>query len=643
MYNYSIMPLDTEHAEEICEDIRDQYRRGIASSALFMIKLVPEGDPPIDKASMACQKYDVFRDKLAETGDSCGILAQVTIGHGYPLDNMFPFQQYVALNTGEKLAVVCPYDEGFRSYIRGAMKTLASHNPDSIMVDDDFRLLNRMEMGCACPLHMTEFNRRAGTRLSREELLPILRDPSTMENRRLKKIFEQTQKDSLLGAAKAMREGIDEVNPGLQGSFCTCGNDPAGEIAGVLAGKGNPSILRVNNGCYTAPGGREFSDRMFRAAKQMTLLSNKADVYLAETDTCPQNRYSTSAQLLHAHFTGNILEGVSGAKHWITRLGTFEPNSGKVYRDKLAKYRGFYETLSGLAGKLDWVGCKIPLPREFGFNFTADPYHGICNGWGPCVLERMGLPLYFSAKEGGAIFLDDRYDFDFSDDEIRDMLTGTVFLSSGAAKSLIQRGFGDLLGVDVRDWDGVNISGEQLYVNGNCINGQVGARELIVTDPDTVVDSMAYHLRDGKYKDSLFPASTIFRNKLGGTAIVFCGTPNTVFSFRTAFSFLNESRKLQLVKMLKSSGNLPIYYPEDAEVYLKAAKMEDGSMFCAVFNLGLDILEELPFTTDLEFRSVEKLSPEGAWEPVSFKNEVAGYTVQTAANPLDPVMLRLRS
>ena len=375
----------------------------------------------------------------------------------------------------------------------------------------------------------------------------------------------------------------------------------------------------------------------------MTLLSNKADVYLAETDTCPQNRYSTSAQLLHAHFTGNILEGVSGAKHWITRLGTFEPNSGKAYRDKLAKYRGFYEALSGLAGKLDWVGCKIPLPREFGFNFTADPYHGICNGWGPCVLERMGLPLYFSAKEGGAIFLDDRYDFDFSDDEIRDMLTGTVFLSSGAAKSLIQRGFGDLLGVDVRDWDGVNISGEQLYVNGNCINGQVGARELIVTDPDTVVDSMAYHMRDGKYKDSLFPASTIFRNKLGGTAIVFCGTPNTVFSFRTAFSFLNESRKLQLVKMLKSSGNLPIYYPEDAEVYLKAAKMEDGSMFCAVFNLGLDILEELPFTTDLEFRSVEKLSPEGAWEPVSFKNEVAGYTVQTAANPLDPVMLRLGS
>ena len=39
MYNYTIMPLDDTHVEEICEDIKAQYENGTASCALFMMKL----------------------------------------------------------------------------------------------------------------------------------------------------------------------------------------------------------------------------------------------------------------------------------------------------------------------------------------------------------------------------------------------------------------------------------------------------------------------------------------------------------------------------------------------------------------------------------------------------------------------------
>lgn len=46
------------------------------------------------------------------------------------------------------------------------------------MVDDDFRLLGRSGKGCACPLHMAEFNKRAGTDMTREELWSILSDPN---------------------------------------------------------------------------------------------------------------------------------------------------------------------------------------------------------------------------------------------------------------------------------------------------------------------------------------------------------------------------------------------------------------------------------------------------------------------------------
>ena len=91
MYLYSIMPLDAEHVEETCRDIREQYRSGVATCALMMMTLVPEDDPPIDKAGIYCETFDKIRDRLAETGDQCGILVQASIGHGYSLDRMFGF------------------------------------------------------------------------------------------------------------------------------------------------------------------------------------------------------------------------------------------------------------------------------------------------------------------------------------------------------------------------------------------------------------------------------------------------------------------------------------------------------------------------------------------------------------------------
>ena len=49
---YSIMPLDLEHTDEICADIKQQYEQGVATCVLFYCKLVPEGQPLINKAEI---------------------------------------------------------------------------------------------------------------------------------------------------------------------------------------------------------------------------------------------------------------------------------------------------------------------------------------------------------------------------------------------------------------------------------------------------------------------------------------------------------------------------------------------------------------------------------------------------------------
>lgn len=636
MHNYSIMRLDVSHADEICADIARQYEQGIASCALFMMTLVPEGDPSnpgsvIDKASILCEQYDIFRDKLAAMGLSCGILAQATIGHGYPLNHMFPFTQLTNLTDGRKGNTVCPYDEAYREFMKGQFAILAAHKPDIIMVDDDFRLMGgRVGKGCACDLHMKRVRELLGRDISREELNDrIFRD----NDETVRAAFVETQRESLLDCARAYRAGIDSVNPKLPGAFCIVGNDTefGAEIGKILAGEGNPNIIRVNNGTYTSPGARNLSHAMFRAASQIALL-DEADVILAETDTCPQNRYSTSAHFLHSHFTGTILEGAAGAKHWITRAG-YEPASGEAYRRILAKNAGFYQALADLLPSLHWRGCRIPVPAKPAY-LPADASR---NGWYNCVLERLGFPMYFSKHDGGVLCLDGAADKAIPDEDLLRALAGKVFLSSESAARLIGRGFGKYLGVDVRPWNGRRASGE-LLPNGNTCNAQMQVRELIPTE-GAVSHSTVYHVPDGKTREPLFPGVVSYKNELGGLIVTFSGTPKAAFNFQEAFSFLNESRKAQMTDLLKTCGELPVWYTGDAEVYMRCADLPDDSYMAAVFNIGLDPLDDLPLACDRPVKRVQRLMPDGSRADVTFTADGERLNVNVPAGILDPVVL----
>ena len=78
----------------------------------------------------------------------------------------------------------------------------------------------------------------------------------------------------MVAAAKAMRAGIDSIDPTIPGSFCCVGNNAefAYEIASVLAGEGNPVVVRVNNANYTAGGARFISRSFQKAAAQIAKL-----------------------------------------------------------------------------------------------------------------------------------------------------------------------------------------------------------------------------------------------------------------------------------------------------------------------------------------------------------------------------------
>ena len=333
------------------------------------------------------------------------------------------------------------------------------------------------------------------------------------------------------------------------------------------------------------------------------------------------------------------MEGAAGAKHWITRLTSYEPQSGKAYRKILKKYRGFYNVLSDIVPELKWRGCRIPVMKEACFTFGKAWNMGedIYSGWGECVLERMGLPMYFSSENGGVLCLEG--DVKLTDSEILEALKGSVLLASDSAEALINRGFEKYIGVNVRQWNGKQPVIEKLLINNNYVKCQMKIKELVPTSTEARADSFVYHTLDNKNYELLFPGTAIYKNSLGGTVYVFSGTPRTNYNITEAFSFLNYSRKEQLIHMLGQTGELPVYYPGDEEVYVRAADMPDGKLFCAFFNIGLDPIDKLEIVFDRTISKIEKLMPDGTKKEIEFRVEDDNYILNSECNTLEPVVI----
>jgi hypothetical protein len=157
-----------------------------------------------------------------------------------------------------------------------------------------------------------------------------------------------------------------------------------------------------------------------------------------------------------------------------------------------------------------------------------------------------------------------------------------------------------------------------------------------------IAHSEVVHSLDGKETEYLFPGVTSYKNSLGGNAVVFSGTPITRFHYGEAFSFLNQSRKAQLVSLIRGLGELPVYYEGDEEVYLRAAKTADGSLFVCLFNISTDPIDEITLSVEKAYTGVEVLTPDGEWRSVDFRQDGEHLKVYVPAITLAPVAMMLK-
>ncbi len=644
LYNYSVTPLREDHFEERCADIIELHQKKIITMPLFSMTLVPEGNPLWDKAGPMIETFNKYRKALAAAGVPAGILVQASLGHSYAIEPN-PFQNYVNLTDGEPQYVCCPEDPRFIEHFQGVLRRLAAAKPAAIMMDDDFRLMVRPGRGCVCPLHLKKFNQRAGLNWSKDELRAhILQAPKEDP---LAEHFRLTQRESLIEAAKAFRSAIDEIDPSIQGINCTSGHycDTVEETNAIFAGKGNPKMVRIPNGIYAPPTLRGFSDLMRQGAIcSAKLKKHGIDIILAESDTIPFNRYGRGARHLHAHYTASLMEGAKGSKHWLSRTAAFEPASGKAYRKILGEHIPFYERVAELADEIRWVGCNSAFIEQEKFIFNSPNfrrYHD--NDWVICNLERMGIPFYFSETFEGVTFLEGDIIGDMSDAQVEALFKTSLFLDGQAAADLIARGYGDRLGVAISEWGDQRCSGETFDEEAvNRCTAQKQKRRLKLMDPRAKAESFNFATERSGIS-LLAPAVTSFEREDGKLSVVYCGSPTARFHYTEGFSFLNESRKAQFIRLLQRAGALPVYWVGDEEICLRAGYLADQSLLVAAYNIGADPAEEPILYLQQEPKTIERLGADGQFAPLPF--EAIGehqYRLQYRLETMDPMILKIQ-
>ena len=626
-----VIPLLPGREAELAADAKKLLETGVCTHVACIMTLVPESDPPVNKAKILGERFVAFRRAFTGDASRVGIQAQATIGHGWQPDEPAPFQKIIRPDGAEAYQM-CPLDSAFQSYIRDAFRHLAALRPGFVMIDDDFRLLTGRN-GCFCPLHLAAIGGRLGRTFTRESLLDTLRqDPAAA------RAYDALLLDSLMQLADVIRDAIDATDPTIPGSFCACYGDirHAGPLARRLAGAGHDPVVRINNARYLCAEMRSFPVRMYQGAAQIAGLDPDVTV-LAETDPCPQNRYSTGAHLVHAHYAGSILEGCHGAKHWLTRMRVYQPASGVAYRAILTQYHGFYQTLFRSVQE-SVPAAYVAAALQSAPAFNSAPDHGSNGGstkpWGT-VMGVLGLPCNYARMPDLPAMMTGEDVALFTDDDLRRQLQMGLLLDGSAAEAFTQRGFADAIGVRAEPWTGPNVSGERW---GEVILPRdLRYSRLDPLDSRTQIHSVLLHCSSGV--DETFtemgPAATLFENAAGGRVAILaadCGRGNSLKS--PGCSFYNEDRKRELVDVLAfvCGQPIPFYYPGDAEVYLKLRCFADGRYLLALFNLGHDPLETIPLICAHPLAGIEMLAPDGTWQEATFEN---GH-LQTPLLPAEP-------
>ncbi len=317
-----------------------------------------------------CDGIRFFKEK----GYSVGIWLS-SLGHGGSLIGVKDVQSVDGLTnivgvTGESARdSFCPLDEKFADSYLSWISMLAGTNADMIMLDDDYRLSNRLGgFGCFCEKHMKLFCERLGENVSREQLAAKI---FCGGKNKYRDAYLDVEGETLRCFSERLRAAVDRVNPQMRLGACACisvwdgdGIDSI-EISKILAGKTKP-FMRFIGAAYWAThanGMGVFANKLGYIIElermQAHWCENSGIETMVEGDVFPRPRYNVPSAYLEGFDTALLADGKADGILKYAVDYTSSPTYETGYSVRAARNKPLYANIAEHFSAQTAVGINV--------------------------------------------------------------------------------------------------------------------------------------------------------------------------------------------------------------------------------------------------------------------------------------------
>jgi len=666
---YSIAPWSLD--ESLKELVQLLPRQGVDELILFQVFFDREentrGLPELRHAEHFLPQLLRIRESLTEAGIRYSLNPWAVFVHRdteQDVAGVFPgIQTMVGTDGTVCRTVCCPLSPVWREHVLKLWSLYARSRPHTLWLDDDFRFLNHypIKTGCFCPLHLKLFSERAGRTVGREELVAALLAKGKPHPWRSE--FLAMQGEVMAEFAGALAAAVHAVSPETHmGWMChepryNCAQGTEWEKIGAALSGGKKLYIRPSLANYS-----ETSLRGLYVSQDSIKLTRHAldmpAVDMTEIENSPMTRYSKSAGFTFLQAAISFAFGCRGITLNIYDSMGMPISGDPSYGVVLKKYKFFLNSLAERTQKYGtYRGVQLLHDDRAGFfnRLKRSDFNMMMEDGDSLVyaLESLGVPTAYDKMD--VVAASGQVLRPFSDDSIRSLLGKGLFLDGEAAGTLVERGFGQDIGIksfeSPRPVHEVGSFRFEEFANAEFGGGQ-GKYMRCMSLGEAPLQLASIKPVDGAQVISSFvpwdraavkiPHTFAFENSYGGRIVV-----QSVSLSPLPRGYLNDRRREQVQNAFRwlSYGRPAVMVSGDGVYPLGFRKDTGDSSVLGMFNLSLDPWKRVIFdiSSNRSIERLEILKENGAWTDggslLSAEKKAGGYRITYSRKVLNGMPL----
>ena len=224
----------------------------------------------------------------------------------------------------------------------------------------------------------------------------------------------------------------------------------------------------------------------------------------------------------------------------------------------------------------------------------------------------------------------------FTDAELDEIVKKNLILDAVAAQMLIDRGYGEYLGVKLGTVP--HFSYERVVGSTSKMRHLITSKtRLLIPEAgaESVTELVKPPFAGSAEVNVIAPGMTKFRNKNGKLVFVWC-EPIT-----GDYYTLDPARKTWLENICDETADIPVKCIEEQDIMFRCGELPDGSILAALINLSYDAMTEIPLVCKKAPASVKILAANGEWTEVPVREENGVVYVQQQLLSNLPAVMKL--